>query len=64
MIRLSNDNGTKTQVRKNIDRITGDTNGSQTRLDAVAVRVGSRAEALFGAGVVVDINDVGNALNN
>jgi hypothetical protein len=62
-IRLTNQDGSKTQVRKNIDRITGNTNLSQDRLDAVAVRFGSRAEEKFGFGVAVTIDDVGKALN-
>lgn len=63
-IRLANADGTKTLVRKNIDRITGDTQGSQTRLDAVAVRFGSRAEQLFGENTAVSIAQVADALNN
>jgi hypothetical protein len=62
-IRLANADGSKTLIRKNVDRITGDTNLSQTRLDAVAVRNGSRAEEKFGVGVVVTDSDVSNALN-
>lgn len=60
-IRLANDDGTKTMTRRNIDRLVANTNGSQTRLDAVAVRLGSRAEELFGAGTVVTRDDVGAA---
>jgi hypothetical protein len=60
-IRLANDDGTKTLTRRNIDRLVASTNGSQARLDAVAVRLGSRAEELFGAGVVVTRDDVGSA---
>jgi hypothetical protein len=61
-IRLANDDGSKTLIRRNIDRLVADTNGSQTRLDAVAVRVGSRAEQLGGAGTVVTGSDVSFAL--
>jgi hypothetical protein len=61
-VRLANADGTKTQVRKNIDRLVGNTNLSQDRLDAVAVRVGSRAELLFGFGVAVTDADVERAL--
>ena len=60
-VRLANANGTKTQVRKNIDRMVADTQGSQTRLDAVAVRPGSRSEELFGVGVQVTDDDVSKA---
>ena len=61
-LRLLTDAGQKTLIRKNIDRLVGDTNGSQARLDAVAVRVGSRAEELFGYGVVVEHTQVTAAL--
>lgn len=60
-VRLANADGTKTLSRKNIDRLVNDTQGSQTRLDAVAVRNGSRAEELFGVGVVVTRDDVASA---
>lgn len=60
-IRLANADGTKTTVRKNIDRIVNDVNLSQTRLDAVAIRNGSRGEELFGAGVIVTRDDVSAA---
>lgn len=61
-IRLTADDGTKTTTRKNIDRLVGNTQGSQDRLDAVAVRNGSRAEQLFGFGVAVTSNQVAAAL--
>lgn len=64
MIRLANADGTKTTVRKNIDRLVSNANGSQGRLNAVAVRAGSRSEQLFGVGVAVSVADVSNALNN
>lgn len=62
-IRLAKDDGTKTQTRKNIDRITGNTNGSQTALNNVAVRSGSRAEEKFGFGFFVSVDDVSKSLN-
>ena len=61
-IRLTNENNQKSQIRKNIDRLVGDTNGSQARLDAVAVRAGSRAEQLWGVGSLVRYWDIGQAL--
>lgn len=60
-VRLSNADGTKTTVRKNIDRMVADVQGSQARLDAVAVRTGSRAEELFGFGATVTDTDIANA---
>lgn len=61
-IRLTNADGTKTVVRRNIDRMVGDTQGSQTRLDAVAIRNGSRAEFLFGQNTRVTSDDIAKAL--
>lgn len=58
----ANPNGQKTLIRKNLDRITGDINGSQARLDALALRNGSRAEQLFGVGTVVTSSNVAKAL--
>lgn len=60
-LRLTADNGNKTLIRKNIDRLVNDTQGSQTRLDAIAVRIGSRAEELFGAGITVTPDEVSSA---
>lgn len=61
-VRLTLDAGGKSLVRKNIDRLVGDTQGSQARLDAIAVRAGSRAEELFGFGTHVDSGQVAAAL--
>jgi hypothetical protein len=61
-LRLRDAAGAKTRVRQNIDRILNDTNGSQTRFDAVAIRFGSRAEQLFGEGTVITGADVATAL--
>jgi hypothetical protein len=58
-IRLANPDSSKTVVRKNIDRLVNDTQLSQTRLDAVAIRNGSRNEELFGQNVGLD--DVSSA---
>lgn len=63
-VRLANPNGSMSRVRQNIDRMVGNANNSQTRLDAVAVRFGHRAEQLFGVGTSVTPNDVSTALNN
>lgn len=57
-LRLLNENGTNTRVRTNLNRLLGDTNGSQARLDALAVKAGSRAEELFGFGTVVSADDI------
>lgn len=61
-IRLANVDGTRTNTRTNIDQLVGSANGSQARLDAVAVRAGSRAEELFGANTYVSGSDVSYAL--
>lgn len=60
-IRLSNDNNTDSLLKDNLDRLVTDTNGSQTRLDAIARRQGSRAEQIWGRGASVDAADIGRA---
>ena len=60
-IRLFNDDDTPTRVKSNIDRLVSNTQGSQTRLNAVpgpGKRYGSRAEQLFGRDTVVTDIDV------
>jgi hypothetical protein len=61
-IRLVDDAGANTRVLANLRRLLQDTNGSQTRLGQIANRAGSRAEELFGAGVVVAPLDIARAL--
>lgn len=61
-IRLSNDDGTDSLLKDNLDRLIGNTNASQTRLNAVARRDGSRAEQLWGRDAEVSYLDVGAAL--
>lgn len=61
-VRLANDDGSQTRVKNNLDRVLADTQGSQTRLNAIARRNGSRAEQLFRTGVVVTYYDVARAL--
>jgi hypothetical protein len=61
-LRLFDTAGNPTRVRANLDRMINNAQGSQTRLDALAVRPGSRAEVLFGPGTVVSISDVVAAL--
>jgi len=60
-IRFTKEDGTKTTARKNIDRLVGNGNLSQDRLDAIATRFGSRAEQLFGAGTSVTLQDIATA---
>lgn len=62
-IRLTNANGNANRIKDNLDRIITNGQNSQTRFNALAVRVGSRAEQLFGAGTVISTADVGQALN-
>jgi hypothetical protein len=57
-IRLINDDGTNTKVLGNLTRFLTDTNQSQTRIQALATRTGSRAEQLFGRNVIVTDQDV------
>lgn len=61
-MRLLNDDGSNTRVLANLRRLVNDTNGSQTRVNAIANRNGSRAEQLFGTGTYVDPQDVARAL--
>lgn len=61
-IRFRDDAGVNTRVRANLNRLVNDTQGSQTRLDALAVRQGSRAEQLFGRDTDVSYLDIGRAL--
>lgn len=63
-VRLLNDDGSQTRVLANLRRLllALDTNGSRARLQDMANRPGSRAEQLFGAGVVVTHQDVAIAL--
>jgi hypothetical protein len=46
----------------NLIRLLNNTNGTQTRLTAVATRPGSRAEELFGTDQVVSPDQVAHAL--
>jgi hypothetical protein len=62
MIRLMNDDGTNTRVLTNLVRLLNNTNGTQTRLTAVATRPGSRSEELFGTDQVVSADQVAHAL--
>lgn len=62
-IRLLNDDGSDTPVVANFKAMFAAGTGTLTRLAALASRSGSRAEQLFGSGVVVTIDDVGRALN-
>jgi hypothetical protein len=62
-IALLNEDGSNNRVLGNLNRlITSDTQGSRTRLLALATRRGSRAEQLWGPGTVVTIDDIGRAL--
>jgi hypothetical protein len=61
-IPLLNDDGTNNLIRQNLNRILGDTNGTQTRLAVLAKKIGSRAEELFGENVTVSNADVAQAL--
>jgi hypothetical protein len=60
---LANPDGTNSRTMDNLLRIvTSDTNGSRTRLQALAKRNGSRAEQLFGIEESVSPDDIGKAL--
>lgn len=59
---LSNDAGTDSRTKSNLDRLVNNTQGSQTRLNALARRNGSRAEQLFGTRTLITQTDVAIAL--
>lgn len=61
-ITLTNDDGTVNRTRQNLNRLLGDTQGSQTRLAALATERGSRAQQLFGYNVAIDDSDIAKAL--
>lgn len=65
-IRLENDDGSATRALGNLRRLlqAADTQGSRTRLAALATRIGSRAEQLLGGGVTVTHIDVADARNS
>lgn len=57
-LRLVNDDNSNTKVLGNLNRLITDTQGSQTRVLALANRNGSRAEQLYGRNTVVSDVDV------
>jgi hypothetical protein len=58
-IPLTDPDGTVNLIRRNLNRMIGNTNFSQERLDALAMEVGSRNRELFGQNVT--LNDVSTA---
>jgi hypothetical protein len=60
-VRLLNDDGSETPATTNLRAMFPVGSGTRNRIDALAVRDGSRAEALFGAGAVVHADDVSAA---
>lgn len=61
-VRLANPDGSPTRIRLNINRLFKAGSGTITRLDAVAVKNGSRIEELFGEGTSATDRDVAKAL--
>lgn len=57
-LRLQNDNGTDTPVVTMAKSIFTAGSATLTRLGALALRSGSRAEQLFGSGVVIVASDI------
>jgi len=58
LIRVLKENGNDTRVMTNIMAILKNGTASETRVRALAVRSGSRAEQLFGVGVAVSVQEV------
>lgn len=61
IIRLLNDDGSSTRAKGNLDRLFANGQGSQTRLNNIASRFGSRTEQLFGTNTVVTASDIGES---
>lgn len=63
-VRILKENGTDTRVMTNIMSLLTNGSASETRVRALAVRDGSRAEQLFGVDTIVGWEDVKEALNS
>jgi hypothetical protein len=63
-VRLTNDDGTDTQVLANFKAVLKNPSGSRTRIAALAAetRSGTRGEQLFGSGIVITAEHVDAAL--
>lgn len=61
-IPLLNSDGSTSLIKAGLDQYLQDGRGSQTRLNALAKRIGSRAEQLFGFGTVITPTNVRDAL--
>jgi hypothetical protein len=59
--RLQKDDGTDTTVLANLKRLVNNTNLTQTRLNQLARRLGSRGEVLWGYGVAITPYEVAMA---
>jgi hypothetical protein len=57
-VRVLKENGSDTRVMTNIMKILKNGTASETRVRALSVRNGSRAEQLFGVGVWVSVQEV------
>ena len=62
IIRILKENGQDTRVMTNIMKILKNGTASETRIRALSVRAGSRAEQLFGSGSSITAMDVAIAL--
>lgn len=68
VLRLTAEDGTDTRILKNIKNLllangaAGANPQSRARLNALALRTGSRAEQLWGAGTIVTVPDISHAL--
>lgn len=63
MLRITNDDGSATSLQTNFKALLTAGSGSLNRLVALATRNGSRGEALFGPGVTITAQNVGQAKN-
>jgi hypothetical protein len=61
-IRVLKDNGDDTRVMTNIMKVLKNGTASETRVRALSVRLGSRAEQIWGQGVTVTVADITGSL--
>jgi hypothetical protein len=63
-VRILKENGTDTRIMQNLMTILANGSASETRLRALAVRQGSRAEQPWGVNVIIGVQEVIDALRS
>lgn len=64
VVALTNSDGSDNNNLKNLRNAFAANSASRTAINALAYRIGSRAEQLFGAGTVLGASDIGAAVNS